>query len=59
MKLLHVIPNLAARTGGPPVAVVESSLAVARQGLYLPSGLTLGDSQIKRVARIVREEVGA
>jgi glycosyltransferase involved in cell wall biosynthesis len=33
MKVLHVIPNLAARTGGPPVAVVESSLALARCGV--------------------------
>jgi glycosyltransferase involved in cell wall biosynthesis len=33
MKVLHVIPNLAARTGGPPVAVVESSLALAHCGV--------------------------
>lgn len=33
MKVLHVIPNLAARTGGPPVAVVESSLALERCGV--------------------------
>ena len=33
MKVLHVIPNLAARTGGPPVAVVESSLALQRCGV--------------------------
>lgn len=33
MKVLQVIPNLAARTGGPPVAVVESSLALARCGV--------------------------
>ncbi|HYM15528.1 MAG TPA: glycosyltransferase [Dehalococcoidia bacterium] len=33
MRVLHVIPNLAARTGGPPVAVVESSLALSRCGV--------------------------
>jgi glycosyltransferase involved in cell wall biosynthesis len=33
MRVLHVIPNLAARTGGPPGAVVESSLALARCGV--------------------------
>ncbi len=31
---------------------------IARQGLYLPSGLTLTDEQIETVARIVREEAG-
>lgn len=31
---------------------------IARQGLYLPSGLTLTDAQIDRVAEAVREEVG-
>ena len=36
MRVLHVIPNLAARTGGPPVAVVESSLALARCGVATP-----------------------
>jgi perosamine synthetase len=29
---------------------------IARQGLYLPSGLTLSDGDIARVAAIVREE---
>lgn len=33
MRVLHVIPSVAARTGGPPVAVVESSLALARCGV--------------------------
>ncbi|MBI5284568.1 MAG: glycosyltransferase [Chloroflexi bacterium] len=33
MRVLQVIPNLAARTGGPPVAVVESSLALQRCGV--------------------------
>jgi glycosyltransferase involved in cell wall biosynthesis len=33
MKVLHVIPNLAARTGGPPVAVIESARALARVGV--------------------------
>jgi perosamine synthetase len=32
---------------------------IARQGLYLPSGLTLDDAQIGLVGRIVREEVRA
>ncbi len=32
---------------------------LARQGLYLPSGLTLTDQQIERVAAIVREEAAA
>jgi perosamine synthetase len=31
---------------------------LARQGLYLPSGLTLTDAQIDRVAEMVREEIG-
>ncbi len=33
MRVLHVIPNLAARTGGPPVAVVGSARALARIGV--------------------------
>jgi len=33
MRVLHVIPGLSARTGGPPVAVVESSLALQRLGV--------------------------
>lgn len=33
VKVLHVIPGLAARTGGPAVSVVESSLALAAQGV--------------------------
>ena len=33
VRVLHVIPNLAARTGGPPVAVVESSLALTSCGV--------------------------
>jgi glycosyltransferase involved in cell wall biosynthesis len=33
MRVLQVIPTLAARTGGPPVAVVESSLALRRCGV--------------------------
>ncbi len=33
MRVLQVIPNLAARTGGPPVAVVESSLALRDCGV--------------------------
>ena len=33
MRVLHVIPGLSARTGGPPVAVVESSLALKRIGV--------------------------
>jgi glycosyltransferase involved in cell wall biosynthesis len=33
MKVLHVIPTLASRTGGPPVAVVESSLALRDLGV--------------------------
>ena len=33
MRVLHVIPGLAASTGGPPVAVVESSLALKRIGV--------------------------
>jgi hypothetical protein len=28
MRVLQVIPTLAARTGGPPVAVIESSRAL-------------------------------
>ncbi len=32
---------------------------IARQGLYLPSGLRLTDQQLERVARIVREEAAA
>jgi perosamine synthetase len=31
---------------------------IARRGLYLPSGLTLTDDQIERVAAAVREEIG-
>jgi len=30
---------------------------IARQGLYLPSGLTLADAQIERIADTVREEI--
>jgi perosamine synthetase len=30
---------------------------ISRQGLYLPSGLTLTDEQIDRVAAAVREEI--
>lgn len=33
MRVLHVIPNLAARTGGPPVAVIESACALERIGV--------------------------
>jgi glycosyltransferase involved in cell wall biosynthesis len=33
MKVLQVIPSLAVRTGGPPVAVVESSLALQKCGV--------------------------
>jgi glycosyltransferase involved in cell wall biosynthesis len=33
MKVLQVIPNLAARIGGPAVSVVESSLALAECGV--------------------------
>lgn len=33
MKVLHVVPALGARTGGPAVSVVESSLAVAGCGV--------------------------
>jgi glycosyltransferase involved in cell wall biosynthesis len=33
MRVLHVIPNLATRTGGPPVSVVESSLALRACGV--------------------------
>lgn len=33
MRVLHVIPSVAARTGGPAVAVIESSLALARLGV--------------------------
>ncbi|TAK59730.1 MAG: glycosyltransferase [Dehalococcoidia bacterium] len=33
MRVLHVIPNLAARTGGPPVAVIESARALVRIGV--------------------------
>jgi perosamine synthetase len=32
---------------------------IARQGLYLPSGLTLTDGQIERVAAAVREELAS
>jgi glycosyltransferase involved in cell wall biosynthesis len=33
MRVLQVIPGLSTRTGGPPVAVVESSLALNRCGV--------------------------
>lgn len=33
MRVLHVIPGLAARTGGPAATVVESSLALAAEGI--------------------------
>lgn len=33
MRVLHVIPSLSARTGGPPVAVVESALALRNCGV--------------------------
>jgi glycosyltransferase involved in cell wall biosynthesis len=33
MKVLHVIPSLSVRTGGPPVAVVESALALRDIGV--------------------------
>ena len=33
MKVLHVIPGLASRMGGPAVSVVESSLALAAEGV--------------------------
>ena len=33
MKVLHVIPGLAARTGGPAATVVESSRALAAEGI--------------------------
>ncbi len=40
--------------GGERYPVTER---LARQGLYLPSGLTLTDAQIDRVAAVVREEI--
>jgi perosamine synthetase len=40
--------------GGERYPVTER---IARQGLYLPSGLTLTDEQIHRVAQIFREEL--
>lgn len=33
MRVLHVVPSLASRTGGPAVDVVESSLALRRCGV--------------------------
>lgn len=33
MKVLHVIPSLAARTGGPAVSIVEASLALREVGV--------------------------
>lgn len=33
MRVLHVIPSLASRTGGPAMSVVESSLALQRCGV--------------------------
>ncbi len=33
MRVLHVIPSLASRTGGPATSVVESSLALQRAGV--------------------------
>ena len=33
MRVLHVIPSLASRTGGPATSVVESSLALRRSGV--------------------------
>lgn len=33
MRVLHVVPSLASRTGGPPTSVVESSLALQRCGV--------------------------
>ncbi len=33
MRVLHVIPSLASRTGGPATSVVESSLALQRCGM--------------------------
>ncbi len=33
MRVLHVIPSLAARTGGPPLAVIESARALSRVGV--------------------------
>ena len=33
MRVLHVIPSLASRTGGPAASVVESSLALQRCGV--------------------------
>jgi glycosyltransferase involved in cell wall biosynthesis len=33
MRVLHVIPSLSTRTGGPPVAVVDGALAMRAQGV--------------------------
>lgn len=53
---MHEQPALRDRGlfGGERYPVAER---IARQGLYLPSGLTLTDGQIERVAAAVREEL--
>jgi perosamine synthetase len=55
---MHEQPVLRARGlfAGERYPVTER---IARQGLYLPSGLTLGDEEVEHVARMVREEVQA
>ena len=43
MKVLHVVPGLGARTGGPAVTIVESSLAMARVGCEIESTIMATD----------------
>jgi perosamine synthetase len=54
---MHEQPALLARSFvGERYPVAER---IARQGLDLPSGLTLTDEQIDTVASVVREEAGS
>jgi perosamine synthetase len=52
--VLRQLGLFAGRSGRERYPVTER---IARRGLYLPSGLTLTDEQIDRVATIVREEI--
>lgn len=57
MRVLHVIPGLAATTGGPPVAVIESSLALNRLGVETAIFTTdVGESASARHHRRATEE---
>lgn len=59
MKVLHVVPALGARTGGPAVSVVESSLAVRELGIETTIATTdlRGTASSRTPGRISAEEL--